>query len=378
MPNTTYGTPYVASSDLVSAYPGVSSTLATRVDNISLIGNGVNAQTASYTLVLADGGKTITMTNAGATTLTVPTNASVAFPTGVGIVAMNLGAGTMTVAGAGGVTVNGASLAVAQYEAITLRKTASDTWIAVKGGGLPKATVSATTGSPTITSVTQNGTAYTVYGWTGSGSITFSQPGVIDAFVQAGGGGAGNRSGAGAGGAFIGKIAVATGTTYTVTVGGGGGRTTNGSNSSIGSLVTVLGGGYGSDVSSAGGSGGSGGGGDATAGTGTGWQGTNGSGQTGGGGGGGYSTPASGGAGGAGGTIRWETATNTVTARYFGGGGSGQGGSPAGGFGGGGAGSGTAAAGGNGVANTGGGGGGSYSGTPGNGGSGFFMIRVEN
>ena len=92
-----------------------------------------NAQTGTtYTLVLADAGKLVTLSNASAITLTVPTNASVAFPTGTQILFAQLGAGQVTVAAAGGVTVNsrGAALKVAgQYGMATLIKTASDTWI---------------------------------------------------------------------------------------------------------------------------------------------------------------------------------------------------------------------------------------------------------
>lgn len=266
MATTTYGTPYVQSSDLVSAYPGTSSTLATRVDDISLKGNGINAQTASYTLVLADGGKTITMTNAGATTLTVPTNASVAFPTGVGIVALNLGAGTMTVAGASGVTVNGSSLAVLQYESITLRKTDTNTWLAVKGGGLPKASVTATTGSPTVTTVSGK----TCYKFTGSGSITIGNAGVCEVLVVGGGGSGGNGApGGGGAGGYLNKSVYFDSGTQTIQVGGGGAGASANSNGNQGTGSAVGhvyvpgggGGGWGSVTGTPGTTGGSGGGG---------------------------------------------------------------------------------------------------------------------
>lgn len=92
-----------------------------------------NAQTGTtYTLVLADAGKLVTLSNASAITLTVPTNASVAFAAGTSILLAQLGAGQVTVSPAGGVTVNsrGAALKIAgQYGAATLIKTATDTWI---------------------------------------------------------------------------------------------------------------------------------------------------------------------------------------------------------------------------------------------------------
>jgi hypothetical protein len=92
-----------------------------------------NTQTGTtYTLVLGDAGKLVTLNNAASIALTVPTNASVAYPVGSTILLAQLGAGQVTVAGAGGVTVNsrGAALKIAgQYGAATLIKTGTDTWV---------------------------------------------------------------------------------------------------------------------------------------------------------------------------------------------------------------------------------------------------------
>jgi len=93
----------------------------------------INAQTGTtYTLVLTDAGKLVTLSNASAITLTVPTNASVAYTTGTQILLAQLGAGQVTVAAAGGVTVSSRSAALkiaGQYGAATLIKTATDTWL---------------------------------------------------------------------------------------------------------------------------------------------------------------------------------------------------------------------------------------------------------
>ena len=102
----------------------------------SVWSDDVNAQTGtSYTLVLTDAGKQITMTNASASTLTVPTNATVAFATGVKIIVINLGAGAVTLTPAGGVTIsaNTTNLALTQYQVATLIKTATNTWVANLG-----------------------------------------------------------------------------------------------------------------------------------------------------------------------------------------------------------------------------------------------------
>jgi len=93
----------------------------------------LNAQTASYTLVLADAGKIVTMSNAAANTLTVPANSSVAFPVGTNVTVVQIGAGATTLAGAGGVTVssfNSDLVLSGQYAAATLVKTGTDAWIA--------------------------------------------------------------------------------------------------------------------------------------------------------------------------------------------------------------------------------------------------------
>lgn len=91
-----------------------------------------NAQTGTtYTLVLTDVAKVISMSNAAAITLTVPTNASVAFPTGTQILVYQAGAGQITVSGAG-VTLRsfGSRLkAAGQYAVIGLLKIATDEWV---------------------------------------------------------------------------------------------------------------------------------------------------------------------------------------------------------------------------------------------------------
>lgn len=107
----------------------------------SVWSDDVNAQTGtSYTLVLTDSGKQVTMTNASASTLTVPPNSSVAFATGVRIQVIQLGAGAVTLTAGAGVTVNSlaTSLVMAQYQVATLIKIATNTWVAnlgAAGGG---------------------------------------------------------------------------------------------------------------------------------------------------------------------------------------------------------------------------------------------------
>jgi hypothetical protein len=101
------------------------------------IAQSINAQTGTtYTFVLADQGKYITASNASAITVSIPTNASVAFPIGTSIDLFQLGAGQVTVqavtSGTTTVLSTGATAAApktrVQYSAMTLKKVATDTW----------------------------------------------------------------------------------------------------------------------------------------------------------------------------------------------------------------------------------------------------------
>ncbi len=93
-----------------------------------------NLQSGSYTLVLADAGKAIDVDSASATTVTVPPNASVAFPVGTVIEVCRYGTGTVAIAAGAGVTLRSrdslTSIAV-QYSSVSLRKRATDEWIVV-------------------------------------------------------------------------------------------------------------------------------------------------------------------------------------------------------------------------------------------------------
>ena len=102
----------------------------------------VNAQTGtSYTLVLTDAGRQVTMNNASASTLTVPLNSSVAFATGTVIKVIQLGAGTVTITPTAGVTfttpynlVGGnTTFPMSQYQLAFLIKQATNTWVVSLG-----------------------------------------------------------------------------------------------------------------------------------------------------------------------------------------------------------------------------------------------------
>lgn len=90
----------------------------------------------TYTLALTDGSKTgfdpiVYFTSASAVTVTVPLNATIAFPVNTQIDLVQLGAGAVTFVGAGGVTLtsqSGSFSIYGQYSGVSLLKTATDTW----------------------------------------------------------------------------------------------------------------------------------------------------------------------------------------------------------------------------------------------------------
>ena len=95
---------------------------------------GVNAQTGTtYTPVLTDEGKLVTLTNAAAITVTLPQDSALAFPVGGRIDFAGMGAGLATFVAGTGATVNGTPSLVqrAQYGAFTAIKVAANTWLVV-------------------------------------------------------------------------------------------------------------------------------------------------------------------------------------------------------------------------------------------------------
>jgi hypothetical protein len=80
----------------------------------------------TYTLILTDNGKYIRMANTGGITITIPTNATVAFPVGAEFIIVHTGGNTyMTFANAAGVTLNsvgGSKVVNYQFSPATLKK----------------------------------------------------------------------------------------------------------------------------------------------------------------------------------------------------------------------------------------------------------------
>jgi hypothetical protein len=121
----------------------------TSLQQTAMLGGAASAKTASYTLVAADAGSAISMSNAGATTITVNT---ALFAAGDTVHITNLGAGVCTIT-AGTATVNSsASLALAQYESGFLDFTSTSAAIFVKGAGAAASSGGMTLISETVAS----------------------------------------------------------------------------------------------------------------------------------------------------------------------------------------------------------------------------------
>lgn len=100
----------------------------------------LNAQTATYTAVLADADqKLVTMSVASANDFQIPTNGNVAFPTGSVINVIQIGAGQTTIKAVTPATTTISSTGAtatapklrAQYSAASCIKVATDTWYVV-------------------------------------------------------------------------------------------------------------------------------------------------------------------------------------------------------------------------------------------------------
>jgi len=133
----------------------------TSLQETAMGGGAASAKTASYTLVAADAGTTISMTSTSATTITVNTGL---FAAGDTVFIQNLGSANCTIT-AGTATVNTASsLALAQHESGTLYFTSAGAStfyksagaVASSGGITLLSTTTLSGSSTTISSISQS------------------------------------------------------------------------------------------------------------------------------------------------------------------------------------------------------------------------------
>lgn len=125
---------------MATGFPAATGDVLSAAMYNGLVAYTLNDQTGTtYTPVLTDSYQVlVTRNNAGASTLTIPTNASVAFATGTVITVLNKGAGTVTISAVTPATTTvlsagatAASPTLAQYKSCALIKVATDTWYVV-------------------------------------------------------------------------------------------------------------------------------------------------------------------------------------------------------------------------------------------------------
>lgn len=111
--------------------PAMLVTLAAEPAGLAL---AINTYTADHTLDLTDAGAIVEMNVGGANNLTIPANATVAFPIKTRIDLAQIGAGQTTVVAAGGVTIrsSGGKLRLTgQYSGASLYKRGTNEWVLV-------------------------------------------------------------------------------------------------------------------------------------------------------------------------------------------------------------------------------------------------------
>ena len=129
---TAKGSRIVASDRVPIAQDDGGGTFSTKYVLGSEVHNwSLNKESASYTLLLTDAHNYVEMEVSSANVLTIPTNATVAFPIGTEIRVTQLGTGQTTITPAAGVTLRsnaGKDKTTGQYSVATLFKRGLNEW----------------------------------------------------------------------------------------------------------------------------------------------------------------------------------------------------------------------------------------------------------
>ncbi len=179
---------------MTTPFPFTSGQVLTAAQMNAITSLPLNDETASYTAVVGDVGGRIVMNVASANTVTINNSIFAASDT---LEIINKGAGACTITAGAGVTLNGLSLVLSQYQAATVTFLSASVALVFPTGGSVK--------TPRITAFTASGT------FTPAAGVTYAV-----AYIRAGGGGVGfGGTSAGAGGtssvAFAGGTISATG-----------------------------------------------------------------------------------------------------------------------------------------------------------------------
>jgi len=134
---------------------------ATSVNGVLTSLRTENVKTSAHSLVLADRDKVVAFTGGGAQTCTIPTDATQNFPIGSVVYIGRYGSGSVTITGAGGVSLSRAG-SFSPNEEIMVRKRAANSWILIDS---PK-DLSGDGGS------VSNASGYTIHTFTSNGTFT--------------------------------------------------------------------------------------------------------------------------------------------------------------------------------------------------------------
>ena len=125
---------------MATGFPAATGDILSASMYNGLVTYAINPQTTtSYTLVLGDSYQMlVTVNNASANAIKIPTNATAAIPIGSVVTVLNIGAGTCTISAvtSGTTTIlsagaTAASPTLGQYKSAALIKTATDAWYVV-------------------------------------------------------------------------------------------------------------------------------------------------------------------------------------------------------------------------------------------------------
>jgi hypothetical protein len=150
---------------VVTGGVGISGRLSAASAVIEGVMNALIPETnlsSSYTLALTDRDTTVGFTGSGAQTVTIPTDAAVAFPIGSVVYIARFGSGSLTLAAAGGVTVTKTGT-FSLNEEIKIRKRAANSWSVIESPQNPTGTGGSLTSAD----------GYRVHSYTGVGGSTF-------------------------------------------------------------------------------------------------------------------------------------------------------------------------------------------------------------
>lgn len=128
--------PSYSAGEINDGYEGtVDLTLDFLINEVLTLANfyQVNTKTASYTCTFNDRNKTIVMNSSSATTLTIPAQSVLNFGIGTEITVIRRGSGDVTIAvNSDTLLSEGSKRKInAQYQAVTVKKIASATWIII-------------------------------------------------------------------------------------------------------------------------------------------------------------------------------------------------------------------------------------------------------